>query len=360
MKAAQLDTSQLWYAASNEDSRSEIAAIQPSGRDLLIITASGSRSFDLLLADPARIVSIDQNPAQTALADLLAAAYRTLDYPAFAAFTGLSDSTSRAATLGQLARQLPPESAAFWARNAALVERGVIYAGKWEGYLRLIQRLAGGRRRAIAARLLAAPDLDRQYAIWRDEWDDRAWHLFLRLLSVRPFWKYVLREPGIAFVPADFAMGDYARGRFDHAAHAIPLANTHFAWLLLAGRYPAHVLPAYLTEAGHATIRTRLDRITFRTQSLQDALATSDAGAFTGASLSDYSSYCDTDVQRHVWTGLARAIASGGRVCERKFFNKSGADIPESSGFTRDRTLEEQLTARDGAIFYSIIAATRT
>lgn len=360
MKAATLDTSKLWYAASNEDSRSEVAAIQPAGRDLLVITASGSRSFDLLLADPASIVSIDQNPAQTALAELLAAAYRTLDYPAFAAFTGLTDSADRCVMLDHLGPQLPPDAQSFWSRNRHLVSQGLIYAGQWEGYLRLIQRLAGRRRRALAARLLAAPDLDSQYRLWRDEWDNRGWRMFLRLLSVRPFWKYVLREPGIAFVPPDFAMGDYAWARFDHAAQAIPLARTHFAWLLFAGRYPADVLPDYLTEAGHTLIRTRLDRISFRTQSLQDALAIAAPGEFTGASLSDYSSYCDVDVQRQVWTGLARAVAPGGRVCERKFFNKSGGDIPGQCGFTRDSALEQQLTAQDGAIFYSIIAATRT
>ncbi|MEG3086980.1 DUF3419 family protein [Sphingomonas sp. PB4P5] len=359
MTAARLAPATIWYSACNEDAASEIAALHPAGANVLCITASGSRAFDLLLADPAAVTAIDQNPAQTALAELFVAAYRQLDYPAFAAFVGLHEDVNRLFQLDALLPYVSPAARAFWAGNRRCVADGLLYCGRWEGFLRRFRRLAGPRRRALADQLLAAPDPTEQWALWRNEWNDGQWRLLLRALSWRPLWRWGLREPGIAFVPRDFDMTSYARARFDHAARDLHLAELPFAWLLLAGAYPVNVLPPYLTAAGHATIRDRLDRLTLRTASLQDAIATADPGAYDAVSLSDYSSYCDVAEQALVWRDLARGVRTGGRVCERKFFNKTGADLPLAHGFTRDAALEARLDACDGAWFYTFVIATR-
>lgn len=359
MNAAQLDQARIWYSASNEDSASEIAALQPQGRNVLCITASGSRAFELLLADPARVLAVDQNPAQTALAELYAAAYRHLDYRAFASFVGLNADSDRLVTLDALTPRLSAPSHSFWQANRMLAKDGLLMCGRWESFLRRFRHWAGPRRRALAQRLLDTGDRAEQARIWDREWDDWQWGLFLRAMALRPLWRWVLREPGIAFVPRQFDMRRYARSRFDHAARNLPLGQLPFAWLLLAGGYRGDVLPPFLTEQGHSSIRARLDRLELRTASLQQALAEAVPGTFQAASLSDYSSYCDTSVQREVWADLSRAMAPGSRVCERKFFNKTGMDLPEQHHFRRDRALEDRLDAEDGALFYTFIVAER-
>lgn len=359
MTAAALDRSAIWYSAANEDAASEIAALRPAGKTILCVTASGSRAFELLLADAADVVAIDQNPAQTALAELFAAAYRHCDHAAFRGLVGLIDDVRRLERLDRLLPHLSDASRRFWQANRRNAADGLLYCGRWEGFLRRFRRWAGSRRRALSDRLLRCPDEIAQQALWSGHWDDRQWRLFLRILALRPLWRWVLREPGIAFVPADFDMAGYARERFDHAAHDLHLARLPFAWLLFNGAYDPDVLPAYLTEAGHETIRDRLDRLTLRTASLQEIVAGADPGSFDGASLSDYSSYCDEDEQRVVWRGLSRAMRSGGVVCERKFFNKTGVDIPLATGFSRDEFLEERLAATDGAWFYTFVVAMR-
>lgn len=95
----------------------------------------------------------------------------------------------------------------------------------------------------------------------------------------------------------------------------------------------------------------------FVTASIQDFLRDCAPDSLGAVSLSDYSSYCDVEVQRGVWASLARAVTADGRVCERKFFNKSGTDLPEALGFTRDRALEDQLFREDRAFFYSFVVA---
>lgn len=362
MTAAQLNPKKIWYAASNEDGRSECTAIAPEGKRLLSITASGSRTFDLLAygEGPEHILSIDQNPAQTALAEVFVAAYRRLSYPEFRRFVGLDDDVGRLRTLATLRDDLSPLAQTFWRKQGRLLDHGLLYCGKWEGMLRLIQRVIANRRREVADRLLAASSLTEQSQIWRNEWEDDAWHGMVWILSRRWLWSYIFREPGMAFIPKDFDIEGYAMARFRHAADHIPFAQSPFVWLLMRGKYEGAVVPPYLTEAGYARIRERLDRVTFATMSLQDAIANSADATFSGASLSDYSSYCDTTTQEGVWQGLRRVMAPGGRVCERKFFNKSGSDIALAHGFTRNTALEDALFVRDAAIFYSFVIAERT
>ena len=147
MKASQLDPNKVWYSASNEDTRSECLALVPQGKSLLCITASGSRTFDLLMEDPKHIVSIDQNPAQTALALLLTASYRSLDYEGFCKFLGLLPSQHRLEQLENLLPQLPPEAAAFWHRNKVSVDTGLLYCGKWRA---ILGKYSGWQVRAVA------------------------------------------------------------------------------------------------------------------------------------------------------------------------------------------------------------------
>src|SRR3989304_5355490 len=59
----------------------------PYGGQVLAIAAAGDNAIGLLLDDPARVVAVDVNPAQTALTELKLAALRELGDRA-AAFLG--------------------------------------------------------------------------------------------------------------------------------------------------------------------------------------------------------------------------------------------------------------------------------
>lgn len=75
------------YSACNEDSRSEIEALNINENDVILcITASGARSLDLLVKNPKKIVSIDFNKTQNFLLSLKIAAYQGLNYDEFLSF----------------------------------------------------------------------------------------------------------------------------------------------------------------------------------------------------------------------------------------------------------------------------------
>jgi S-adenosylmethionine-diacylglycerol 3-amino-3-carboxypropyl transferase len=357
MTATPLNQSAIWYSACNEDTASEIAALEPAGKRVLCITASGSRAFDLLLADPAHILAIDENPAQTALAELYAAAYRHYDYRAFSALLGLTESSQRRVLLENLLPYISEAARAFWLAHVPLADEGLLYCGRWEGFMRRMMRWSGQKRRQLAQRLLACDTEGAQWQLWQTMWDDWQWRLFLRGLTCRALWRWVFREPGIAFIPQSFDMASYARARFEHAAKNLHLRQLPFAWLVLTGAYSQDALPPYLTEAGHAIIRERLGRLTLKTASLQETVAADGPDLFDAVSLSDYSSYCDAAEQARVWQNLTRKVSQNGRVCERKFFNKSGAEAPSAAGFLRLDALENRLNMHDGAWFYTFVVA---
>ena len=84
------------YSSSNEDSRSEIRALQLISQDsVLCITGSGARTLDLLIANPAKVVSLDFNPCQNFLLELKIAAMHELDYEEFLEFLGVNNSLKR-------------------------------------------------------------------------------------------------------------------------------------------------------------------------------------------------------------------------------------------------------------------------
>ncbi len=90
----------LNYSSSNEDSNSELKALCIDKNDsILSITGSGARALDLLIKNPAKIVSIDFNPCQNHLLELKIAAIQHLEYQEFLEFLGarppISEKNSR-------------------------------------------------------------------------------------------------------------------------------------------------------------------------------------------------------------------------------------------------------------------------
>ncbi len=55
------------YSADNEDTRSELTALEITGDDTVVaIAAGGGRALSLLTAGPKRLVAIDRRPDQDA------------------------------------------------------------------------------------------------------------------------------------------------------------------------------------------------------------------------------------------------------------------------------------------------------
>ena len=350
--------SDINYSAANEDGASELAALRLDVRSrVLCITASGARPLELLLGDPQSVLAVDFNATQNHLLELKMAAYRGLEYDEFTVFIGLrpGDGACRRSTYARLAPALSPSARAYWDAQSEKIAQGVLYCGRWESFMRMFARLTFGRR-DLLRRLFACRALAEQQELWRQEWDNRVWRGFLKAISQRWLWRYVLREPGVVNVPADFDVAGYLHARFAHVARTRLFRDTPYLSLMLSGRYdPAGALPLHLSPEHYETIKARLDRITIVTQDLAALLEEPESrGAYDAFSVSDFSSYATPSLHERIWRGLERSARPGARVCERQFLVKHQT----STRGQRDEVLAERLQDEDGAFIYSFICVT--
>ncbi|MEQ9505444.1 MAG: DUF3419 family protein [Hyphomonas sp.] len=349
----------LNFTSANEDGATELSALMLQPTDhVLCLTASGARPLDLLLGDPARITSIDINPAQNELLRLKIAAFRALDDEALHAYLGIAQCDRRAELHKRVEANLPPASRQFWDARAGAVASGVWHSGRWERVLRLGAPGAGLIRGKAIERIFEAGSLAEQGEIWRTQFDDAIWHGAVRLLSQRWFWTRIIGEPGGAFLPPARESEDRLTGLFRRAAENFFFRDSDFATLLFRGRHmPDTALPLHMRPENLKMIRERLDRI----QIAEDGLATlgaSGLGPFDAFSLSDFGSYCGPEDYDACWRGVLAVARPGARYCERVFMNPvtPGPDIID---FLRpDTAASDALSLTDKAIIYDIRCGT--
>lgn len=349
------------YSAANEDGNSErnFLSIGPQDR-VLCVTGSGARPLDLLVDDPESLIAIDLNPTQTSLCELKKACYKELEYEDFCAFIGLTPSSisKRRSTYKLLKSQLSPQARAFWDIHESELEKGILYCGTWEAFMQIMAKFAGVRSKALA-RLFSCESLDEQSIIWDKEWDDFVWKSSLWLLSKRFIWKYVLKEPGIEFVPTRMNIFWYIYDRFDHCSRTFLIKENPYAHLLLRGRYHKNYLPLHLQSKNFYTIKDRIGCLNVHTGSLIDYLNSHRLkNSISAFSLSDFSSYANPEMYTRIWDGVISSAKNHAKACERQFLVKYDPREIFPLRISRDRETEEMLKKKDDTFIYSFVCAT--
>ncbi len=231
----------LNYTSSNEDSRSEIKALQINGKDsVLCITGSGGRSLDLLVETPMRVVSIDFNPSQSFLLELKMAAIKQLEYEEYVEFLGVCPLKNRVGVYEGIRSALSSEARDFWDTQPAILEEGIIYQGRWERYFRKLARMTYLVRPQLHKKLLSCNNIGEQARLWHEELNNAFWRTTLRIISSRIVWKYLFGDPGFyRYVPDKFPIYEYLNKRFTLALENIRLNESAFANLFFLGAYDA-------------------------------------------------------------------------------------------------------------------------
>ena len=347
----------LNFTSANEDGATELFALTPADH-VLCLTASGARPLDLLLGSPAKITSIDINPAQNELLRLKISAFRALENDALYAYLGLDPTNHRLDLHQQVARHLNPASKDFWAARRSVIESGVWHSGRWERVLRLGAFGTRMVRRRSIDKLFTAASLEDQARIWRNDFDDSVWRGAVRLLSQRWLWTHIIGEPGGAFLPPPAASETRLTGLFQRASESVFFRDSDFATLLFKGRHAAGgALPLHMRPENLAAVRARVDRIKIAEASLADLAATG-LGPFDAFSLSDFGSYCSQADYDACWRGILGVARPGARFCERVFMNPVTPHPALAACIIPDEARSAALTRADKAIIYDIRCGT--
>ncbi len=311
----------------------EALRIEPESR-LLTISSGGCNVLNYLLADPARIVAVDLNPAHLALTRLKLAAVRHLpDHDTFFRLFGSgADPEAEELYRRYLRPHLDYATRAWWERRRSPIgKRRLSYLadglyrhgllGRYIGFLHVLARLTGGDPK----RMLEATTIDEQHQLFA-KWvapifATRA----VKALCGIPAALYSLGIP-----PAQFdALRDDADGgdlatlymeRLRRLACDFPLEENYFAWQAFGRRYgvkPEGPMPDYLKPQSFATLGLRAARVETRLASVTDFLSHEADASMDRYVLLDAQDWMGPPQLRQLWQEIDRTARPEARVIFR-------------------------------------------
>jgi S-adenosylmethionine-diacylglycerol 3-amino-3-carboxypropyl transferase len=341
----------LVFAQVREDPALELAALRPGPDDHVVcVSSAGCTALSLLAAGAGRVTAVDLNPAQNHLVELKAAACARLGPEEATALLGGApmDPVVRQAAAQLLLPALTPEARAFWTGRPRALARGVLTAGRSEGFVRLIaaalRAFVHSRRRAL--RLLACQSLAEQRAFFASTWDTRRWRGLFHLLLNRA----VMSR---AYHPAFFAhaermsFAEHFLALFRRTLTELPVSQNYFVHQMLTGRYPEGALPPYLAAAGSAALREGPARLHLVDGTVEAALSRMAPHSVNAFALSNIAEWSDEGGVQRLFEAVLRAAAPGARVVFRNFTGWTEVPAALRGRLVEDRALGERLILGD-------------
>lgn len=344
------------YSADNEDTRSELLALDICSDDTVVaIAAGGGRVLSLLGAGPRRLVAVDRRPDQLFNLELKAAAMGAFDHEGFLAFLGIAEDRSRLDRYATVRPSLSWSARRYWDRRRRLVQDGVFFAGRTETAL---VRFMGGLKRLGLMRwaepIFQAPSLEVQQQIIATHRlrVDRGllwWKLFCHPLVI-----YTLAQDPSFLRSTDGSVGTHLVNRIlDYAAHNLVRESYLLRLAYDGGLTPRSPLPPYLTPTGFERARKRLDRLEIQCADVRDVASRVHPFTPLKWSLSDVSCWLREEQFHDLIRTIVRSGYPGSRYCFRNFAARRELPRDLEGRVRRLEGIAARLDRCDSAVIYS-------
>jgi S-adenosylmethionine-diacylglycerol 3-amino-3-carboxypropyl transferase len=310
------------YSACNEDTRSEIRALEPRRGDTVVsIAAGGGRALSLLSTDATRVIAVDCRLDQVFNTELKAAAIECLPYRAFREFIGLDRHPGRRDVYTAIRPSLGLRCRGYWDARLDLIEEGVLYAGRLEralwGFCRAL-RHAGLFRWPDT--LMRSQSIEEQHRLLREQLRGVKTGSLYWAVFCNPLTAWIAMQDPSFLRCTEGMLGSYLfRRLFDYAGRQL-VGESCFLQLIYYGRYSNDgPLPVYLSPQSYEQVRKNIGRLDIRHCRIEDALSHVGRHGSTKWSLSDISCWM-TEKHFHTFLReLALQLHTGDRVCYRNF-----------------------------------------
>jgi S-adenosylmethionine:diacylglycerol 3-amino-3-carboxypropyl transferase len=346
------------YSLDNEDTRSELRALEIGpGDSVVAVCAGGGRALSLLAAGPRSLVAVDRRRDQLYGLELKAAALGCLGHPDLLAFLGVLPGCDRLDQYAMLRGSLGAGARRYWDERASLVEGGALFAGRLERALlaaaAALRRLGGLR---WSAPLFAMESVEAQRALLGMQRTRVARGLLPWRILLHPAVVYAAaQDPGF-LRSTEGGVGSYVVARFERWLEANLARESFLLHLLFHGRLHAWgPLPPYLEPEGAARARKHLDRLEIRCADLRELELP--AGERVRWSLSDVSCWMSEREFHALLRRIVRGGAPGSRLCARNFAARRRLPPDLRARVRRLDALCAELDAHDGSILYTFEAA---
>ena len=346
------------FGISQEDERTEQAALGLPGGRVLSIASAGDMPLSLLALGAEQVTAVDISPGQIALGELKRASVLALAPGEAASFLGYRSArlTDREAWFDQVLPMLPESARAFWRQHRPAAVRGAIWAGRFERYLGVVRRLTSPLLRRRFARLCSANTLDAQAMVF-DQSLDRAWLHAIFELAFHPgiFAGRGVDHRSLQHRTATQSVGTRYFERFRDMCMKTPARENHLLQLFTLGEVTGtDALPAYLTEAGATAVRARSSALEFRVASIFDALAEAPPGTFDRFHLSNLSDWLPPAELRRLLTLVVERADRPAKLVWRDLHRETALETTLVPSVREDREAGERLRLLDRFPFYAI------
>jgi S-adenosylmethionine-diacylglycerol 3-amino-3-carboxypropyl transferase len=266
------------YANCWEDPQLDRAALGIDKDDIVLsITSGGCNLLAFLLDNPRKVIALDVNPHQGHLLELKMAAFRMLSYRRNLEFFGVRPCSTRVACYRRRLRPcLSSGAATFWDGHQRKIARGIIHAGRYERYMRLLRKtvVAGFGKRRLIKRMFEADGSAAREKLYREKWQGVWWRLLTGVMLSRWLNSLLFDKAFFAYLDRDFSFGRHFAAKAERALVHLPMKENYFLSYILLGRfYDEAFLPVYLRRENFSAIRDRLDRVEIVTDSCEDFFA---------------------------------------------------------------------------------------
>lgn len=354
----QVSLFKLIFSQSWEDPQSDIKAFGDlKGKTVLSITSGNDNSFEFLLNDPKKIYAADINPVQNHLLDLKIKSAKHLNYSQFSSLMGLNNDSDKMGIYNSIRNSLSTDAKNYWDNNKSIINKGIIYAGKFEGfllYVRLLFRILQGNKKITD--LFELTTLEEQEKFYKENWDNKRLRWLFKLAfhkSIYP--RGALNADYFTFDDGSVSFADSFYKRFRHALTEIPVDNNYFLAMYLMGHYAnPSSMPGYLKEENFSLLQDRSDRISSFTGSAVAFLQQMPENSIDCFSLSNICELMSKDETERLFNEVARTATPGARIC---FRNLIVPREPNNRLIQKDETLSKELLYTDRSFIYSKVAA---
>lgn len=349
------------FGLSQEDELTEARALQlERGDPVLCVASAGEMPLSLLAQGAGAVTAVDVDERQLHLSSLKLAAILALDRGEALALLGYlpASRAARRRDFQRLAPALDDAARRFWLGHLDAVERGVIWQGRYERYVRLLFTLA---RPVLARRSLEAlfeqPSLEAQRAHFDRAIGRPAIRAIFRLaFAPRVFARGGMDPRSLRFRRSPEPLGEQYFRQFRHFCTDHPARANPFLQLTLLGRLvdPA-AAPACLSPEGTQAVRQRHAALSLRHQDVRACLAAEPVGTFRKVHLSNLADWLSGPEFDSLLRTLSARVARPGRAVWRYLHVNRAVPEDLRGALQVEDELGLRLAAADRFPFYGVV-----
>jgi S-adenosylmethionine-diacylglycerol 3-amino-3-carboxypropyl transferase len=351
---AHADFSYIRYGQCWEDADVLLEALDPRPRHTcLSIASAGDNTLALLARNPERVIAIDLSPTQLWCLELRVAAFRELEYKEVLELIGSAPSQKRRELYRRCRRLLSADARSFWDSRLIDIDAGIGNAGKFERYFALFRErfLPLIHSRKTIASLLEERSIQEREEFYERKWNTWRWRLMFKVFFSRLVMGRFGRDPNFF----KYVEGSVASRILDRARYALtaldPCKNSYLQWILAGHHITA--LPFALREENFLRIRSNLDRLEWRCQSVEEFITSSPETKIDRFNLSDIFEYTSSENYHRMLEILVRVSRSNARLAYWNMLAPRRRPEAMASWLRPLTPLAERLHSQDRAFFYS-------